>query len=257
MRRRIGFIFLLGLVVACRRLPLAEPDPMPLDDDLALVSLPLVPMEAAAVPEAEPLYCDTEHPPEIPKPDRRLYATWQTFPLHHEEHGVDGTLRVLQDSRFTVPGEGVRIGTHPILKPCDPLPGRLEVLDAEGRPVDAYKDGPMLDVIAYAFAPHQIVYELIERVRCLTSCWCGDVVKFLRVVGGRIVPLSTQRASGKVSPVLSVTRGCYEGGGVEKGPDGRLEVTIHRNYLFTVETEERHFWDGELWRGSVVEHRAH
>src|SRR6185369_4644034 len=134
---------------------------------------------------------------------------WQKFPLNRAEHGIDGTLRVLQDSRFT--GKGFpREGTHPSLPPCDALPGLVEVLDAAGKVVDVSKQNPQIDVTAYSFGERQTVYQIHTLIRCLASCWCGDHVSFKQVSGGRIVPLATPRASGKVATVHGVTRGCYE-----------------------------------------------
>jgi hypothetical protein len=213
-------------------------------------------MQGTAEPEREPDYCDSDHPT-VPVPDRRLYATWQTFPLHRAEHGLDGTLRVLQDSRFTGPGAD-RSGTHPVLKPCDALPGRIEVLDASGQPVHASEESPQIDVTAHSFAPGQTLYQVKSLVRCLASCWCGHHVSFMRVLDAHIVPLTTRRASGKLAPVRGVTRGCFESGGVGMDEDGHPEVRIHRTRLIipdALSVDERHWWDGEAWQGSAVERK--
>jgi hypothetical protein len=61
-----------------------------------------------------------------------------------------------------------------------------------------------------------------------------------------------------VLPVGGITRGCYGGGGVERAPDGHLEVAIHRTILLipdAVHVEEHHVWDGHGFRGTVSEVR--
>jgi hypothetical protein len=246
-------------VGACASAPLAEEpaDPPRIEapgEPHAVLPAPAT-TDATATREPEPEYCDTENP-EVPVPDRRLYATWQTLPLNAAEHGIDGTLRVLQDSRFTKPGS--RHGTHPLIKPCDPLQGRIEILDAAGRTVSSTLESPQIDVTAHSFAPGQTVYQTRTLVLCLASCWCGDYVSFFRVQEGRIVPFTTQRASGEALPVQGITRGCYGGGGVERRPDGHLEVAIHRTILLipdAVSVEEHHVWDGHSFRGAVSETR--
>ncbi len=228
----------------------------PADDD-GPASRPLaLAMSAQALPEREATECDMEHPAPPPDPDTRIYATWQKFPLHLAEHGIDGTLRVLEDSRFTRPGF-VRTGTHPIIPPCDPLPARFEVVDAGGRVVqatDAFL--PQTDVAAYSFGPGQTLYQVTQRIDCLASCWCGDGASFWRVTGGRLSRLETRLDSGKTMVVRGVTRGCYEDGAVRRGAGGRYEVQIHRTAMGNwARSTERHWWDGTAWRGAVVEYK--
>lgn len=232
---------------------LPEPRPPPAGEPASPSLVPA--FEAQAEPDRE-ASCDPDHPT-VPSPDLRLYATWQQFPLRRAEHGIDGTLRVLQDSRFTRPGFE-RTGTHPILRPCDALPGRVEVLDAGGQPVQAKLFNPQTDVTSHSFGVHQTVYEARELVHCLASCWCGDHLSFWRVLDGRLSRLSTVRSSGEDIPVPGVTRGCYEGGGVRRDQEGRLEVLVHRTVLLIpggLSAEEHHFWDGSTWRGTSVERK--
>jgi hypothetical protein len=211
-------------------------------------------LSAPAVPEPEAIECSVENPAPPPDPDTRIYATWQKFPLHLAEHGIDGTLRILEDSRFTRPGF-VRAGTHPIIPPCDPLPARIEIVDAAGRvvqAVDAFL--PQSDIAAYGFAPGQTLYQVTQRIQCIASCWCGDGVSFWRVVGGRFARLET--AAGKPMIVRGVTRGCYEDGGVRRDTSGRYEVWINRTAMGTwARATERHWWDGAAWRSAVVEYK--
>lgn len=233
--------------------PQMPPEPAPVEqvEDAPMIEHTL---DAPAEVETENTYCDTEHPV-VPVPDHRLYAVWQQFKLTRAEHGIDGTLRVLQDSRFT--GKGAdRSGTHPMLPPCDALPGRLEIVDAAGNVVEATEEWPQIDVTAYAFGERQTVYQQKTLVHCLASCWCGDGVRFLQVNGGHIVPLTTRRASGELLPVRGVTRGCYEGGGVERDAEGHFFVRVHRQSMsWNLTSDERHFWDGEAWRSEVVERK--
>jgi hypothetical protein len=233
-----------------------EAEPPHAFDDTVPLSTGLVRMQTTAEPERESDFCDTEAVESLAA-NPHTYATWQTFPLHRDEHGLEGTLRVLQDSRFTGPG-ALRSGTNPGVRPCDPLPGRLEVLDAEGKVVDAWSESPQIDVTAHAFAPGQTVYQVRSLVLCLASCWCGDYLAFVRVVGGRLALLHTERASGEVAPVHGVSLGCYANAGIERAADGRPEIRIHRTVLhipWAIAAEEHHTWDGERWRGSVVERR--
>jgi hypothetical protein len=229
----------------------------PAEDDTAAFSRMQVTTEAPAEPEREGLWCDTEHPAPAPSPDLRLYTTWQKFPLRREEHGIDGTLRVLQDSRFAGP-HAVRHGTHPAIPPCDPLPGRIEVLDASGTPVQATELWPQVDVRPYTVDAHQTLYHVEELVQCLASCWCGNDESFYRVAGGRFVRLESRRPGGEVTPVRDVVAGCFGGARVARGEGGRFEVEIHRTVLIipgALSVTERHWWDGTAWQGSVVERK--
>jgi hypothetical protein len=220
-------------------------------------SLGLVAMDTpSAVPEPESPYCAIDGPTEVPVPDRRLYATWQTFPLNLAEHGVDGSLRVLQDSRFT--GGAPRHGTNALLPPCDSLEGRIEVLDARGAVVDVWPTGSQADVTAHSFGPGQTVYQVRSLVQCLASCWCGNHLTFLRVTGGKVSWLEAERASGAVKPVFGVTAGCYEGAEIGRGESGLPEVQIHRTVLLgadAVYVDEHHFFDGSAWRSKITERR--
>jgi hypothetical protein len=260
MRRALLHLLATCLVVAAASSCVATPRPPPEDfgashEEMAAQSMGLVPMQALAEPEAESDYCseDSRH---APVPDLRIYATWQAFPLHRSEHGLDGTLRVLQDSRFTAPGS--RIGTHSMLKPCDPLPGRIEVLDEGGQLVSATMEDPQIDVLPRSFGTDQTVYEVRTLIRCLASCWCGDYLSFKRVVDGKLVPLATRRASGEVVPVAGVVHGCYGSADFGRRSDGRSEVQIYRTVLIipgALSVAEHHYWDGQTWRGEVVERK--
>jgi hypothetical protein len=255
MRRAPLHLLATCLLVACAAPPSEPEDLGSSHEELAAQSMGLVPMQAIAQPEVEPDYCsDDSHVP--PVPDRRIYATWQTFPLHQSEHGLDGTLRVLQDGRFTVPGS--RTGTHSMLKPCDPLPGRIEVLDGDGHLVSVSIEDPQIDVLPRSFGVDQTVYEVRTLVHCLASCWCGDYLSFKRVVDGRLVALTTRRASGEVVPVAGVVHGCYGSADFATRTDGRPEVSIYRTVLIIpggLSVSEHHFWDGQTWRGEVVERK--
>jgi len=223
------------------------------DDGPASRPIPIA-MSAHAVHETDAIECSIENPAPPPDPDTRIYATWQKFPLSLAEHGIDGTLRILEDSRFTRPGF-VRTGTHPIIPPCDPLPARIEIVDAEGRVIQANDQFlPQSDVVAYTFAPGQTLYQVTQRIHCIASCWCGDGVSFWRVVGGRFARLET--AAGHPMIVRGVTRGCFEDGGVRRDTNGRYEVWINRTAMGTwARATERHWWDGSAWRSAVVEYK--
>jgi hypothetical protein len=259
MRRALRKLFATCLLAAATSsciAPRSEPEDLgSCHEELAAQSMGLVPMQTIAESEVESAYCsDDSHAP--PVPDRRLYATWQTFPLHRSEHGLDGTLRVLQDSRFTVPGS--RTGTHSMLKPCDPLPGRIEVLDAYGQLVNATIEDPQIDVLPRSFGTDQTVYEVRTLVHCLASCWCGDYFSWKRVIDARLVPLVTLRASGEMLPVAGVVHGCYGSGDFGTRSDGRPEVQIYRTVLIipgAFSVAEHHYWDGQTWRGEVVERK--
>jgi hypothetical protein len=253
----------LATVSACARPTLddgPEMDQPKFSSDEAPISLGLVHMDGVAPPEEESPYCNIDGPDEVPVPDHRLYATWQTFPMTLAEDGFDGSVRVLQDSRFT--GAGSRHGTNAMLPPCDGLPGRIELLDAHGVPVNAWPTGEQTDVTAHHFAPGQTVFQVVSLVQCLASCWCGNHVSFLHVEGDHLTWIASQRGSGKAKSVYGVTAGCYEGGGVQKGADTKPEIAIHRTVLLggadviAVYVNERHFFDGQAWRSTVQERRA-
>lgn len=195
-----------------------------------------------------------------PHPDRRIYATWQSFPLTMKENGIDGELRILEDSRFTKRG-AKRQGTTPLLPPCDPLPARLQLLDAHGKVVRTVKELPETDIAALHFAANQTVYEVRGLFLCLAGCWCGDPVTYWQVKQGRLRHLHARLASGREVQVGEITQDCYEGSAVGTAKDG-LEISIHRhamiapNPAYEVTDDERYWWDGTHWRGSIVERRS-
>ena len=192
--------------------------------------------------------CDVDHP-QVPVPDLRIYAVWQTFPLSRAEHGIDGSLRLLEDSRFTRPGAR-REGTNALLPPCDPLPSRLEVLAADGHVLSSEEFLPQVDITPYSFGERQTLYEVRELVRCLASCWCGDYSRFVQVRAGRLVPLEVR--TGRQRLVAAVVDGCYEGNSVKRAPGGELHLEIIRTEMAEfVSTKEDYWFDGTRWRGLV------
>ncbi|WP_281319422.1 hypothetical protein [Polyangium sp. y55x31] len=228
------------------------------------------PPPSAAPPDtdadaAETKYCDPEKPPPIPSPDTRLYATWRTFPVDLGAHGGAGKLRVLEDSRLTRPG-AARVGTHPILPPCDWLPSRVELIDEKGATLQVERFSPELDVELRTMGPGAFLIETIERIQCLASCWCGDGHAFWRIQGGRLVPhegrvVDRKPAAGtpgvgamlKVQPV---THGCYESSRIETPPGRPAVLVVNRSAMGTfVTAQERHWFEDGEWRASIVEHK--
>jgi len=187
-----------------------------------------------------------------PNPDLRIYATWRRFALNVAEHGIAGTLRVLEDSRFTRHGAS-REGTHIMLPPCDPLPTRIEVLDAAGQPKQHIELAPQTDLTAHTVAPGQTLFMSRELVRCLASCWCGDHLAFWQVRNGRFARLQSRTKSGTKWAVSGVTNGCYEEGGIALSAKGAVEIHIQRSEMsFSQTRSERHYFDGSEWRAQVI-----
>ncbi|MDC3960514.1 hypothetical protein [Polyangium jinanense] len=214
---------------------------------------------------AEIQSCDPEKPPPIPSPDTRLYATWRTFPVDLGAHGGAGKLRVLEDSRLTRPG-AVRVGTHPVLPPCDLLPSRVELIDEKGTTLQVERFWPELDVELRTMGPGAVLIETIERVRCLASCWCGDGHAFFRIQDGRLVPhegrvVERRPAAGTpgVGAMLKakpVTHGCYESSSIEAPPGRPPVLVVNRTAMGSfVTAQERHWFEDGAWKASIVERK--
>ncbi|MDI1435645.1 hypothetical protein [Polyangium sorediatum] len=208
-------------------------------------------------------YCDPEKPPPIPSPDLRLYAVWRTFPVDLGAHGGAGKLRVLEDARVTRPG-AARAGTHPSLPPCDLLPSRVELIDEKGATVQVERFSPELDVELRTMGPGAFLIEMIERIRCLASCWCGDSHAFWRIQGGRLVPhegrvVERRPAAGTpgvgaILKVKPVTHGCYEGSSFETQAGRPPALVVNRRAMGTfVTAAERHWFEDGEWKASIVE----
>jgi hypothetical protein len=223
---------------------------------------------AAAAPEedgSDIVYCDPEAPPVKPSPDRRLYTVWQSLRVALDDRGGTGTLRLLEDSRVTRRGAD-RSGTHPMLPPCDLLPARLELIDAHGSTLGVERFSPEVDIVAHEMGPGAVVFETIERIHCLASCWCGDGHAFWRVDGGRLAPHRSRivekqppgrlPAVGSILQVQSVTHGCYESSGFTRDASGRVMLVVNRMAMGSfVSAEERHWFEDGEWRTSIVDRK--
>jgi len=180
-------------------------------------------------------------------------------------HGGAGKLRVLEDSRVTRPG-AARAGTHPLVPPCDLLPSQVELIDEKGATVQVERFWPELDVELRTMGPGAILIEMIERVHCLASCWCGDSHAFWRIQGGRLVlhegrvverrPAAGKPAVGAMLKVEPVTHGCYESSSFEAEPGRPPALVVRRTAMgsFVTAKEQHWFEDGE-WKASVVERK--
>ena len=180
-------------------------------------------------------------------------------------HGGAGKLRVLEDSRVTQPG-AARAGTHPTQPPCDLLPSQVELIDEKGATVQVERFWPELDVELRTMGPGVFLIEMIERVHCLASCWCGDSHAFWRIQGGRLVlhegrvverrPAAGKPAVGAMLKVEPVTHGCYESSSFEAEPGRPPALVVRRTAMgsFVTAKEQHWFEDGE-WKASVVERK--
>ncbi|HMY21444.1 MAG TPA: hypothetical protein PKA58_34210, partial [Polyangium sp.] len=207
--------------------------------------------------------CDPEKP-YVPSPDRRMYAVWQTFPMPLGKNLGMGTLRALEDSRVT---KIERRGTHPVLPPCDLLPTRIELSDAAGKTLQVEKKWPQTDIIHHEMGPGATIIEIVEKVHCLASCWCGDGHGFWRIEDGKMVRHTgrvveknvkgTKPEVGAIITARGVTHGCYESSVFEKDKQGRPTLVIQRMAMgTTITATERHYFDQGEWKVSISEFKG-
>lgn len=218
----------------------------------------------SASPIAEPEapnseFCNPEKP-EVPSPDNRIYATWQSIRVPLGSGLGIGALRVLEDSRITRRGSRPYDETHPVLPPCALLDSRLELLDAAGKPVQTEKLWPQVDIVVHQMGPNATIYEAIEDIRCIASCWCGDGHSFWRVENGKLIthtarlveksPAWTKPTLGTLVPAEHVTHGCYSSSHFERNERGVLVLKIHRAAMGSGSADERYWFDDGEWKAS-------
>lgn len=230
--------------------------------------LPPNPAPSAQPPTPEPGtsddgMCDPEKP-YVPSPDRRMYAVWQTSSVPLGKNLGMGTLRALEDSRVT---KIQRRGTHPVLPPCDLLPTRIELSDAAGKTLQVEKKWPQTDIIHHEMGPGATIIEIVEKVQCLASCWCGDGHGFWRIEDGKLVRHTgrvvdknvkgTKPDVGAIITARGVTHGCYESSVFEKDKQGRPVLVIQRMAMgTTITATERHYFDQGEWKVSISEFKG-
>jgi hypothetical protein len=127
--------------------------------------------------------------PEAPPPTPRrsgIYATWQTFPLHHKKNGFDGTLRLLEDSRVTKAG-AIREGTIYFDEPTLLL-ARLELVAEDGHIVEARElERPIANIIARDLrGDGRPTYLLTVDFTCGIGSYCGPITTLHEVFGPHI-----------------------------------------------------------------------
>ncbi|MCA9621039.1 MAG: hypothetical protein KC731_18580 [Myxococcales bacterium] len=217
------------------------------------VALPPAPLSAEE--DERDAICEVDddlRPAAIPRADRG-YATWQTWSDQVAEDGARGTLRVRNDRRFTAPGFE-REGTHPMVPPCDALGASIEWIDPNGRVLSTTRWQPQTDVNPHRFVHgtrHITLYEVVERTKCLASCWCGDRHSFWTVRDGKLRPLEAIEA-GHATPVLGVSHGCYEGSEVAHAGTGRANLVVRRSDMVDGSTTTQTVtWDGR-WRLATI-----
>lgn len=208
----------------------------------------------------EEVFCDPEHPV-IPSPDMRIYGTWQSFRVPLGDGAGVGTLRILEDGRLMK--SRPYLGTHPVLPPCDWLQSRLELLDASGKPIQSEILWPQVDIVVHEMGPGATLFETIERVQCIASCWCGDGHAFWRVEGGKLIrhrgrvvekhPPGRLPAVGTIIPANPVTHGCYESSEFVRNAKGAQMLVIHRNALNRGSADERHWFEDGEWKISIAD----
>lgn len=156
------------------------------------VSATAVEPPLAAAPPAPA--ASTATAPSLP----HLYGTRLTLPLTRAAHGVDGALRLLEDTRVRKPDPD-----RPPVTRDEPgwLHARLELLDAAGAPVDARvlwttlaEVRPLGDVRGQFF--------VTLDPECFASRWCGPDTQIVEVSQGKLVDVvATDLASGKELPI--------------------------------------------------------
>lgn len=238
-----------------------EPVPTPPPTSVPPTPTPKPPIDEKKEDEAF-RYCDIEHP-EIPNPDTRIYATWQSFPVTLGAGLGRGTLRVLEDSRITK--NRPYMGSHILLPPCALLDARIELLDVAGKPIQAVKLQPQVDIVVHEMAPGAIIYEAVERVQCLASCWCGNGHSFWRVDDGKLLPhrahlvdkspLWTRPNLGTMVLAEHVVHGCYSYSYVHRNEFGQQELFIHRTAMGGGVADERYWFDDGEWKASMKQFR--
>lgn len=209
-------------------------------------------------------FCDVEHP-EIPSPDNRIYATWQSIRVPLGAGLGTGTLRVLEDSRITRKGDRPYLGTHPVLPPCALLDARLELLNSAGEPIQSEKLWPQVDIVVHQMGPDAVIYEAIESIRCIASCWCGDGHSFWRVENGKLIthqahlvqksPTWTKPFLGTMVPAAHVTHGCYSTSQFKRNSQGFEELIIDRAAMGGGRADEHYWFENGEWRASMKQWR--
>jgi hypothetical protein len=150
--------------------------------------------------------------------------------------------------------------------PCDWLPSRVELIDERGATVQVEQLSPELDVELRPLGPGANLFETIERIHCLASCWCGDHHAFWRIQAGRLAPhegrvVERRPAAGvpgvgSILKVKPVTHGCYESSSFVTQPGRPPALLLNRTAMgSSVTAEERHWFEDGEWRASIVERK--
>jgi hypothetical protein len=182
-------------LLGCTRPP---PDQGPRDAALpASASAPPAPPPTAA-PSDEPIGCDLEHTAAPKAPVAHLYGTRTTLPLTRAGHGVDGALRLLEDTRVRKPDAE----RPPITRAEEGwLHARLELLDPAGKPVDARTLWTTLAEVRPAGDLRGAFFLTLDP-ECVASRWCGPETQLVEVTSGKITDVTClDEASGRVAPI--------------------------------------------------------
>jgi hypothetical protein len=192
----------IGLLLGCSR-----PAPTAASTDAALsggvptvASSEAVPATSSPAPEAE----SSESSAPVSSADagkpavHGLYGTRASIRLTQATHGIDGALRVLEDTRARAKGPDGPL----VMREAEGwLHARLELLDPSGSPIDARE---LWTSLADARPAGELggTFFLTLDPECFASKFCGPDTEMVEVTSGKLVQVTSVDAeTGKTAPI--------------------------------------------------------
>jgi hypothetical protein len=179
-----------------------------------------------------------------------MYGTHVSLRLAQATHGVDGTLRVLEDTRARRPGV-----ERPVPMRDEPgwLHARLELLDAAGHPVDAYEEWTSLADVREVSRESATRGSFLVTLdpECFASVFCGKDTEIVDVRAGKLAWVSSVDAETRKKEPIRLRDSVMEGWRLSPAGQGKapeiFQVTSRRTPKGDVTAYVRYTLEGDAW----------
>jgi hypothetical protein len=193
-----------------------------------------------------PLLPGAAAPPKKPA-DTRKYAVWQSFPMTAPRNGLDGTLRLFEDSTIAGP-DSSRRGWDQDWPPTT-LPARLELVDSAGKVLGAATFDPVVDIEAKDLGDGTTTFLVRSHYECLVGS-CSDITVPYQVRDSKLGPLRTVDEKGSWLDVELAYSTLVASKIVPAGVGNAwdiLQADLDPGGI-TPSYYVRHYFDGHTWR---------